>query len=67
MIQEDTGISEILTRAEAAAFIRVSEKTLGEMARTRRIHHRRSGGSGAFYVAHSKIGWLEKAFEMTID
>ena len=33
MIQEASGTSEILTRAEAAAFIRVSEKTLGEMAR----------------------------------
>ena len=48
MIQEDSGTPEILTRAEAAAFIRVSEKTLGEMARTRRIPSQKVGREWRF-------------------
>ena len=48
MIQEASGTSEILTRAEAAAFIRVSEKTLGEMARTRRIPSQKVGREWRF-------------------
>ena len=48
MIQEASGTSEILTRAEAAAFIRVSEKTLGEMARARRIPSQKVGREWRF-------------------
>ena len=48
MIQEGSGTLEILTRAEAAAFIRVSEKTLGEMARTRRIPSQKVGREWRF-------------------
>ena len=47
-MREDTGISEILTRSEAAAFIRVSEKTLGEMARARRIPAQKVGREWRF-------------------
>ncbi len=48
MIKEAAGDHEILTRAEAAAFIRVSEKTLGEMARTRRIPSQKIGREWRF-------------------
>ncbi len=47
-MQEASGISEILTLSEAAAFIRVSEKTLGEMARTRRIPSQKVGREWRF-------------------
>ena len=47
-IQEDTDIPEILTLAEAAGFIRVSEKTLGEMARARRIPSQKVGREWRF-------------------
>ena len=67
MLQENTGTSEILTRAEAAAFIRVSEKTLGEMARTRRIPSQKVGREWRFLRSALENGWLEKAFVMTID
>ena len=45
---EDVRRSDILTLAEAAAFIRVSEKTLGEMARTRRIPSQKVGREWRF-------------------
>ena len=45
---EDVTMSDILTLAEAAAFIRVSEKTLGEMARTRRIPSQKVGREWRF-------------------
>ena len=47
-IKEVADIHEILTLAEAAAFIRVSEKTLGEMARTRRIPSQKVGREWRF-------------------
>ena len=57
MIQEDIGTSEILTRSEAAAFIRVSEKTLGEMARTRRIPSQKVGREWRF-LRSALENWL---------
>ena len=45
---EDIARSDILTLAEAAAFIRVSEKTLGEMARTRRVPSQKVGREWRF-------------------
>ena len=47
-MKEDTGTHEILTLAETAALIRVSEKTLGEMARTRRIPSQKVGREWRF-------------------
>ena len=57
MIKEDKGTSDILTRAEAAAFIRVSEKTLGEMARTRRIPSQKVGREWRF-LRSALENWL---------
>ena len=56
-IKEDTGTHEILTLAEAAALIRVSEKTLGEMARTRRIPSQKVGREWRFLRAGLEA-WL---------
>ena len=47
-IKEVAENREILTLAEAADFIRVSEKTLGEMARTRRIPSQKVGREWRF-------------------
>ena len=47
-MKEATGTHEILTRSEAAVFIRVSEKTLGEMARTGRIPAQKAGREWRF-------------------
>ena len=47
-MKEDNVSSEILTLAEASRFIRVSEKTLGEMARTRRIPSQKVGREWRF-------------------
>ena len=54
---EATKIPEILTRSEAAAFIRVSEKTLGEMARTRRIPAQKVGREWRF-LRSALEAWL---------
>ncbi len=56
-MKESPGISEILTLAEAAAFIRVSEKTLGEMARARRIPSQKVGREWRFLRSALKA-WL---------
>ncbi len=56
-LKEDTDNHEILTLAEAAAFIRVSEKTLGEMARTRRIPSQKVGREWRFLRAGLEA-WL---------
>ena len=56
-MREDTGTSEILTRSEAAAFIRVSEKTLGEMARARRIPAQKVGREWRF-LRSALEAWL---------
>ena len=56
-MSEDNGISEILTLGEAAAFIRVSEKTLGEMARLRRIPSQKVGREWRF-VRTALTAWL---------
>lgn len=56
-MQEVSGISDILTLAEAAAFIRVSEKTLGEMARTRRIPSQKVGREWRF-LRRALEAWL---------
>ena len=56
-MKEDPGRQEILTRAEAAAFIRVSEKTLGEMARTRRIPSQKVGREWRF-LRSALEAWL---------
>lgn len=56
-LTEDTNTREVLTLSEAATFIRVSEKTLGEMARMRRIPSQKVGREWRF----SRIGleaWL---------
>ena len=47
-MKEFKEVSEILTLSEAAAFIRVSEKTLGEMARARRIPSQKVGREWRF-------------------
>ena len=72
-LKEDTDVQQILTLAEAAAFIRVSEKTLGEMARTGRIPSKKVGrewrflrtGLEAWLVAESghtaKTGFADRA------
>lgn len=57
MIREDTGTKEIFNRTEAAAFIRVSEKTLGEMARTRRIPSQKVGREWRF-LRSALEAWL---------
>lgn len=57
MIKEDTGTKEIFNRTEAAAFIRVSEKTLGEMARTRRIPSQKVGREWRF-LRRALEAWL---------
>ena len=57
MIQEGTGKYEILNRAEAASFIRVSEKTLGEMARSRRIPSQKVGREWRF-LRSALESWL---------
>ena len=54
---EDIARSDILTLAEAAAFIRVSEKTLGEMARTRRVPSQKVGREWRFLRAALEA-WL---------
>ncbi len=51
------GGSEILTLSEAATFIRVSEKTLGEMARARRIPSQKVGREWRFLRSALK-DWL---------
>ena len=56
-MNEDNGSSEILTLVEAAAFIRVSERTLGEMARTRRIPSQKVGREWRF-VRTALESWL---------
>ena len=56
-MKEDSERQEILTRAEAAAFIRVSEKTLGEMARTRRIPSQKVGREWRF-LRSALEAWL---------
>ena len=56
-MKEDKGNHEILTRAEAAVFIRVSEKTLGEMARTRRIPSQKAGREWRF-LRSALEAWL---------
>ena len=56
-MKESPGIYEILTLAEAAAFIRVSEKTLGEMARARRIPSQKVGREWRFLRSALK-DWL---------
>lgn len=50
-------VSEILTLSEAAAFIRVSEKTLGEMARARRIPSQKVGREWRF-LRNALEDWL---------
>ena len=47
-LTEDKDTREVLTLSEAATFIRVSEKTLGEMARTRRIPSQKVGREWRF-------------------
>ena len=47
-MRENKSPPEILTLAEASRFIRVSEKTLGEMARTRRIPSQKVGREWRF-------------------
>ena len=47
-LKENADAPDILTLAEAAEFIRVSEKTLGEMARTRRIPSQKVGREWRF-------------------
>lgn len=47
-MREYPGIPEILTRTEAAAYIRVSEKTLGELARAQRIPAQKVGREWRF-------------------
>ena len=54
---EVTGPDEILTLFEAARFIRVSEKTLGEMARTRRIPSQKVGREWRF-LRSALRAWL---------
>ncbi len=56
-ITETAGAREILTLAEAAKFIRVSERTLGEMARTRRIPSQKVGREWRFLRAGLEA-WL---------
>jgi excisionase family DNA binding protein len=56
-MQEDKRISEAMTLTEAAAFIRVSEKTLGEMARTRHIPSRKVGREWRF-LRSALEAWL---------
>ncbi len=56
-MNEDNVSREILTLAEAAAFIRVSEKTLGEMARTRRIPSQKVGREWRF-LRMALVSWL---------
>lgn len=53
----DTGGNEILTLGEAATLIRVSEKTLGEMARTRRVPCQKVGREWRFVRARLE-DWL---------
>ena len=54
---EFTDPTEILTLAEAARFIRVSEKTLGEMARMRRIPSQKVGREWRF-LRSALTAWL---------
>jgi excisionase family DNA binding protein len=56
-MQEDKRISEAMTLTEAAAFIRVSEKTLGEMARARRIPSQKVGREWRF-LRSALEAWL---------
>ncbi len=56
-MQEAPGSSEILTLSEAAALIRVSEKTLGEMARTRRVPSQKVGREWRF-LRSALNAWL---------
>ena len=54
---EVTGANEILTLVEAARLIRVSEKTLGEMARMRRIPSQKVGREWRF-LRSALRAWL---------
>ena len=56
-MQELSARREILTRAEAAAYIRVSEKTLGELARARRIPAQKVGREWRF-LRSALENWL---------
>ena len=56
-MNEFRGLSEILTLAEAATYIRISEKTLGEMARARRIPSQKVGREWRFLRSALK-DWL---------
>ncbi len=57
-MKEDT--SEVLTLSEAAAYIRTSEKTLGEMARQNRIPCQKVGREWRF-LKHALEDWLKGA------
>ncbi len=56
-MKDPSGIPETLTLSEAAAFIRVSKKTLGEMARERRIPSQKVGREWRF-LRSALEAWL---------
>ncbi len=65
-MKEDTEFPEILTLSEAAGIIRVSEKTLGEMARTRRVPSQKVGREWRF-LRSAIEAWLAGKADLGID
>ena len=57
MMKEDVADPQILTLAEAARMVRVSEKTMGDMARTQRIPGQKVGREWRF-LRRSLLDWL---------